>query len=73
MNLKRLCLNTLNMILPHRGKREQYIHLKLGLLIQASGLEASEMATDYKYGLMGLGMMASGRIIELMAMENSYM
>ena len=52
-------------------RRDQPIDIRPVLLIQVSGLVASEMDTESKYGRMVPAMRETGRTIELKVSENS--
>lgn len=53
-------------------KRENFIHLKQGLLTLASGLEVSEMVSENKSGQMVLATKVTGKTTEHMAKASSF-
>ena len=59
------------MIQRQQERREKPIDIRPELLIQVSGLVASEMDTESKYGRMVPAMRETGRTIELKVSENS--
>ena len=73
MNLRKQSPNIINTILLLREKREHPTLTKLGLLTLANGLVASEMAKEFRFGLMVLVMKEIGKTIERMVRANSFM
>jgi hypothetical protein len=73
MRAKRPYRNTTSTIHRLREKNGLCILLRQVPLTQDNGSAVSVMVQVYKFGQMAQDMRVSGRIIELMGMENSFM